>query len=88
MSSVYKVITETGFNANVNGNNSPNYQALINYRLKEIKLDPDLPNVIENLFHEITHMICHHMSIDMEEKDVERFGEGLFHVLTENKLLK
>ena len=88
MSSTYKVVMEPGFNRNANGNNSDNYQAIISYKRNEIKLDPELPNVIENLFHELTHMVCHHLSIEMEEKDVERFGEGLKHLLIENELLK
>ena len=39
------------------------------------------------LCHEIVHAISQHFTVPMTEEDVQRFGQGLFHVLIENKEL-
>jgi hypothetical protein len=87
MSSVYRVIQEPGYSRDVKGNNYGGYQGTINYNKRTIHIDPELPNSNEVFFHEIVHMINHHLSISMDEKDVERLGEGLFHFLKENRFI-
>lgn len=86
MSHTYEVIQEAGYRNS--HENYTGYQGTTNYRINKIKLDSELPNRDEVFLHELTHIILHHLGIDMSEKDIERFGEGLHHIMKENDLIK
>lgn len=53
-----------------------------------IYLADDLSDYIllETLLHEVIHIICDAIRIEIEEEEVHRLGFGLYHFLQENQI--
>lgn len=50
----------------------------------KIKLDNDVPYKYESLLHELIHLVCIIFDIKLDESQVSRLSEGLYHMLKEN----
>ena len=83
----FEVTFEKGFWDNRNKNNPGELTGLLSMRHNQITIDDDNPRKQETLLHEILHAVAHFWVVDLEEKDVERLSEGLYHVLRENGML-
>lgn len=80
----YTLIQEPGYSKNKNGNNGDNTRGYINYERQEIKIDPDHPEFMETLLHELIHAANNFWYANLNEQQVERISEGLYHILVSN----
>lgn len=80
----FKLIREPGFHDNVNGNNNDQSAGWINYKRQEIKVDPEHGEELQTVFHELLHAADRYWYARLEEHQVEKISEGLFHILKQN----
>lgn len=87
LSYMFDLDFEKGFRQNLKNNNINRDGGNIDYRNQTIKVDGDDKEKEQILIHEVIHAISYFWSIKLDESDVERLSEGLYHILKENKLL-
>ena len=80
----YKVVQEPGFRQDRNNNNNARWQGMIDYEKQEIRIDPEHPEHMQTLIHEIIHGVARYFVVEMDEADTERIAQGVYNVMTEN----
>jgi hypothetical protein len=65
-----------------------NYIGRIDHERCIITVDSDIDNqrMVNSLLHELVHGIEYQYQIEISEKDIDRFANGLYQVLKDNNL--
>jgi hypothetical protein len=68
------------------GENVQKLSGHVTYTIPKIRIDKELePQVLfQTLCHEILHGISENFQIDIEEKDIDRFAQGIVQVIRDN----
>ena len=82
MSYVYKVVHESKSTA------EDGAFGTLDHMEQEIRLFAHNPpnRMQETLLHEVVHLVCDFIHLELEENDVARLSHGLYHALKENPL--
>lgn len=80
----FELVQEHGYAHNKNGNNVDCNQASTGWGPQKIIIDPEHPEHIQALLHELTHCADRYWYSRLTEQQVLAISEGLYHILTEN----
>lgn len=86
LSYVFDLIQRPGFVNDRYDDNSRGRLGEINYQHMKIKVDSEDRSKDETVLHELVHAVSAYWYLDLEEKQVQRLSEGLYHILRENKV--